>query len=65
MDTTPLARALGWSPETTARAARALYEDRRQRREAARLLQPFMANAQALYMRKGERLLEVVFAHRR
>lgn len=64
MDTTPLARALGLPPDLVERAARDLYEERRQQREAARLLQPFMVRAAALYRAKGERLLEVVAEHR-
>lgn len=62
MNITPLARALGWPDELTERAARALYDERRQHREAHQCLQPYMANAIALYRAKGERLQRAVLA---
>lgn len=62
MNVTPLAQALGWPDELTERAARALYDERRRRREANRYLQPYMANAIALYHEKGDRLQRTVLA---
>jgi hypothetical protein len=64
MDPRPLARALGLPPELVERAAHALYEEHRHRREAARALRPFMVNALALYLEKGARLQEAIFTAR-
>lgn len=62
MNVTPLARALGWPEDTTERAARALYDEQRRQREANRYLQPYMANAIALYRAKTDRLQRAVLA---
>lgn len=64
MNVTALAQALGLPPDLTERAARALYDEQRHRREAHRALAPHMQEAAALYRRKGERLQQAIAARR-